>query len=371
MTKAAQFTTQTQGSGYTVDLEGDWTAVGLGNAGERLQASLAGAGPVVMDMQAMGRCDTAGALAIARATDGRLQLDSLVASDSAKRLLKLVTDAKWTEPAPPPRSQPLHDLLESIGRGTVLVATEAWGTLTFIGHLAAAIARVVRNPSRMRWTAGFSQARQAGLDAIPIVAVTTFFIGAVVAFLGANELEQFGAQVFVVELVGIAILREFNIVITAVLLAGRSASSFAAEIGAMKMNQEIDAMRVMGVDPFEALVLPRFLALLVTIPVLTFVASIAGLAGGMLVSWVVLDVSPQFFLQQILATVPVSNLWVGLSKGPIMALVIAGIGCRQGLEVGGDVDSLGRRVTSAVVQAIFSIIMIDAVFAMLYVELKV
>ena len=130
-------------------------------------------------------------------------------------------------------------------------------------------------------------------------------------------------------------------------------------------------MRVMGVDPFEALVLPRFLALLVTIPVLTFVASLAGLVGGMVVSWAVLDVSPGLFVQQLLASVPVSNLWVGLSKGPIMALVIAGIGCRQGLEVGGDVDSLGRRVTSAVVQAIFSIIMIDAVFAMLYVELHV
>ena len=371
MTKAAQFTTQMQGGRHAVVLTGDWTVITLGDAGERLQVRLAGTDPVAVDMKGVGRCDMAGALAITRAAGGRLQPAGIIASDSAKRLLKLVADAEWAASAPPPGSPPLQAFLERVGRGTVFVGAEAWGTLAFIGRLAAAIARVVRHPSRIRWTAGFSQAQQAGLDAIPIVAITTFFIGAVVAFLGANELQQFGAQVFVVELVGIAILREFNIVITAVLLAGRSASSFAAEIGAMKMNQEIDAMRVMGVDPFEALVLPRFLALLVTIPVLTFVASLAGLAGGMLVSWAVLDVSPGFFVQQILASVPVSNLWVGLSKGPIMALVIAGIGCRQGLEVGGDVDSLGRRVTSAVVQAIFSIIMIDAVFAMLYVELQV
>ena len=165
-------------------------------------------------------------------------------------------------------------------------------------------------------------------------------------------------------------MREFNIVITAVLLAGRSASSFAAELGSMKMNQEVDAMRVMGVDPFEALVLPRFLALLITIPLLTFVATIAGLAGGLLVSWLVLDLSPNFFIQRIVENVSITHFWVAMSKAPVMAVVVAGIGCRQGMEVGGDVESLGRRVTAAVVHAIFSIILIDALFALLYMELK-
>jgi len=156
-----------------------------------------------------------------------------------------------------------------------------------------------------------------------------------------------------------------------VLLAGRSASSFAAEIGAMKMNQEIDAMQVMGVDPFEALVLPRFLALLFAIPLLTFVAALAGLAGGMLVTWMALDLSPAFFLQRILDNVGPKHFWIGLSKAPVMAIVIAAIGCRQGMEVGGDVESLGRRVTAAVVHAIFSIIFLDAVFAVMYMELNV
>jgi phospholipid/cholesterol/gamma-HCH transport system permease protein len=156
-----------------------------------------------------------------------------------------------------------------------------------------------------------------------------------------------------------------------VLLAGRSASSFAAEIGAMKMNQEIDAMQVMGVDPFEALVAPRFWALFVIMPVLTFVAMLAGLAGGLVVTWATLHLSPIFFVQRIAANVGVHNFWIGMSKVPVLASVIAVIGCRQGLEVGGDVESLGRRVTAAVVHAIFAIILLDAVFAMVYSELNV
>ena len=184
-------------------------------------------------------------------------------------------------------------------------------------------------------------------------------------------LSNFGAQVFTVELIGIAVMREFGVLITAVLLAGRSASSFAAEIGAMKMNQEIDAMQVMGVDPFEALVMPRFMALLITIPLLTFVAVVAGLVGGMIVSWWTLDLSPLFFVKRIEDNVGIKQFWIGLSKAPVLAIVIAAIGCRQGMEVGGDVDSLGRRVTAAVVHAIFSIILLDAVFALIYTELNI
>jgi phospholipid/cholesterol/gamma-HCH transport system permease protein len=221
----------------------------------------------------------------------------------------------------------------------------------------------------VRWAACFSLVERAGLDAMPIVAMTSFFIGAVIALLGANMLSQFGAQVFAVELIGIAVLREFSVIITSVLLAGRSASSFAAEIGSMKMSQEIDAMRVLGIDPFDALIIPRFFALLFAIPILTFIATLSGLLGGMLVTWSVLDLGPSFFLQRIVENVGITHFWIGMSKAPVMAAVIASIGCRQGMEVGGDVESLGRRVTSAVVQAIFSLILIDAVFALIYMEL--
>jgi phospholipid/cholesterol/gamma-HCH transport system permease protein len=203
------------------------------------------------------------------------------------------------------------------------------------------------------------------------VAVTTFFVGAVVALLGVNLLQQFGAEVFVVELIGVAMIREFNIVITAVLLSGRSASAFAAELGSMKMTQEVDAMQVMGVDPFEALVLPRLIAMLITIPLLTFVATLAGLLGGLVVTWSMLGLGPVFFLQRIVENVGSTHFFVALVKAPFMAATIAGIGCRQGLLVGGDVESLGRRVTAAVVHAIFAIIMLDAIFAVIFMQLDI
>jgi phospholipid/cholesterol/gamma-HCH transport system permease protein len=246
-----------------------------------------------------------------------------------------------------------------------------YDSIVFNGHLLIAVARAVRAPRKIRWAAVVGLAERAGLDAMPIVAVTTFFIGAVIGMVGANMLAKFGAQVFAVELIGIGVLREFNILITALLLAGRSASSFAAEIGSMKMNQEIDAMVVLGVDPFDALVLPRFLALLMTIPLLTFIATLAGLAGGLVVSWAALGLAPAAFFQRLVDNVGATHFWVGMSKAPVMAVVIAGIGCRQGLEVGGDVESLGRRVTAAVVHAIFAAIMIDAVFALIYMELNI
>ena len=371
MPDAADFTVDARDAGRTALLTGDWTASGLGDAGARLRKAVSAEDGLVLDLTGVGRCDTAGALAILRAGGERGEADVAAAEPRIQRLLDLVRHAMRAKPPKTSRRRPTIAMLDRIGRGLIHVGEEAYATIAFTGHLVTVIGRTVVQPRRIRLAPLFSLAERAGLDAIPIVVVTTFFIGAVVGFLGANELSQFGAQVFAVELVGVSVLREFNIIITAVLLAGRSASSFAAEIGSMKMNQEIDAMKVMGVDPFEALVLPRFLALLLTIPLLTFVATLAGLAGGILVSWVVLDISPIFFVQRLLEDVGVSHFWVALSKAPVMAVAIAGIGCRQGMEVGGDVDSLGRRVTSAVVHAIFAIILIDAVFALVYMELKV
>jgi phospholipid/cholesterol/gamma-HCH transport system permease protein len=350
----------------TAELTGDWTSRTLGAAPDRLKSALAARSPAVLDMTRVGRCDTSGAYAVVRAAgEAKVPLE---ARPETRRLLDLVSKAREKEAPPPAKAPPWNRFLVRIGRGQANLLLDGYETMAFNGRILAALGRVIADPRRFRWAPFVSLAERAGLDALPIVAVTSFFIGAVVGLLGAHMLAQFGAQVFAVELVGIAVLREFAIIITAVLLAGRSASSFAAEIGSMKMNQEIDAMRVMGVDPFEALVLPRFVALLFTIPLLTFVAALAGLAGGMVVLWGVLGLSPDFFIQRIVDQVGVSHFWIGLSKSPVMAIVIAGIGCRQGMEVGGDVESLGRRVTAAVVHAIFSIIMIDAVFAVVYME---
>src|ERR1043165_7667673 len=302
--------------------------------------------------------DTAGAFAVIRAVGPDFDLGQVEARPESKRLLELVDNAVHVEPVVRPQPRGFHEMTIRIGRGVVDLGVEFLSTMGFLGRLlvvsVTALINLVLNPRKIRWAPIFTQMERAGLDAIPIVALTTFFIGAVVALLGVNTLRQFGAEVFTVELIGVAVLREFNIVITAVLLAGRSASAFAAELGSMKMQQEIDAMRVMGVDPFEALVLPRFVALLITIPLLTFVATLAGLLGGLVVTWSVLGLGPTFFLQRIVDNVGATHFLVGLSKAPVMAGVVAGIGCRQGLEVGNDVQSLGQRVTAAVVHAIFS-----------------
>ncbi|MDO8295840.1 MAG: MlaE family lipid ABC transporter permease subunit [Caulobacter sp.] len=371
MSKPASFKLHQGEHGATVVLTGDWTAETMDDADDRLAGILDGAKALTADLRSMGRCDTAGAYAILRAAEGQATAGEVIARPETRRLLDLVAAAIEAEPSPSTQQRGVYDLLVRVGKGVFHIFQEVVETFAFIGRLTMSLLRGVARPSRVRWAPIFAQCERAGLDALPIVATGTAFIGAVVALIGINTLRDFGATVFVVETIGIAVLREFGIVITAVLIAGRSASAFAAEIGAMKMRQEIDAMQVMGVDPFDALVLPRFVALLLMMPLLTFVADLSGLAGGMIVTWNILDLSPTFFLQRIVDNVGATHFWVGISKAPIMAAVIAGIGSRQGMEVGGDVISLGQRVTSAVVQAIFTIIVIDAVFAVLYMKLDV
>ncbi|ODT89570.1 ABC transporter permease [Phenylobacterium sp. SCN 70-31] len=375
METPADFQLQEAADRLTAELTGDWTTAQLGESGRRLADAVSGRPDVTLDLKGVGRMDTAGAFAIIRALGDTFSLEAATGRRETLRLLELVESATHVQPVIRREPRGFHGMVIRIGKGTTDLLAEFLDTMAFFGHLTVALGRMVRrvftDPRRIRWAPIFTQMERAGLDAIPIVALTTFFIGAVVALLGVNMLRQFGAEVFVVELIGVAVLREFNIVITAVLLAGRSASAFAAELGSMKMQQEVDAMQVMGVDPFDALVLPRFMALLITIPLLTFVATLAGLAGGLMVSWTTLDLGPTFFLQRIVDNVGPTHFYIALSKAPVMAGVVAGIGCRQGLLVGGDVQSLGRRVTGAVVHAIFAIIMLDAAFALLYMQLDV
>jgi len=375
MDRPADFELQAATDRPTAVLSGDWTTSQMGGAGDALSKAVPGREDLVFDLTRVRRMDTAGAFAVVRAAGGHFDLARVVARPESKRLLELVDNASKIQPVVRKQPTGFHELTIRIGRGVINLGLEFLDTMAFFGHLLVAIVRTAIQlftaPHKIRWAPIFAQMERAGLDAIPIVAITTFFIGAVVALLGVNMLRQFGAEVFVVELIGVAVIREFNIVITAVLLSGRSASAFAAELGSMKMNQEVDAMQVMGVDPFEALVLPRFIALLITIPLLTFVATLAGLLGGLMVTWSTLGLGPTFFLQRIVDNVGVTHFYVAMAKAPFMAAVVAGIGCRQGLLVGGDVESLGRRVTAAVVHAIFAIIMLDAAFALVFMELDI
>jgi phospholipid/cholesterol/gamma-HCH transport system permease protein len=368
MDRPASFKIDKSGAVARVALSGDWTALGLGRAGGRLASALRGVDHPEIDAADLGKFDSVAAYALVAAAPG---LTPPRDRADVVKLLDFVAEARpKAEVAPQARLIPTFAMLVRAGMGVEKIGEDLFHTLAFLGRLLTALGQVIADPRRIRLAPTVSLMERAGLDALPIVAITNLFIGATVAFLGASLLTQFGASVFTVELIGVAVLREFAVLITAVLLAGRSASSFAAELGAMKMNQEVDAMQVMGVNPFEALVLPRFIALLTMTPLLTFVAMVSGLMGGLLVTWAVLDLSPSFFLQRLLDNVGVVNFYLGMVKAPVMAVVIAAIGCRQGLEVGGDVEQLGRRVTTAVVQAIFSIIVLDAVFALIFMELN-
>ncbi len=346
-------------------LSGDWTAQNLGRAGDRLRREAPK--DATLDVAKLGSFDTAGAFVLLNAG---VKADGGEARPDIARLAALVGRPIEEEERGEGKPRSVYAMLVRSGQNVENVVSDAYHTMAFIGRLISTIARLAVSPGRLRLAPTVALMERAGLDALPIVAITNFFIGATVGFLGANLLSQFGASVFTVELIGVASLREFGTLITAVLLAGRSASSFAAELGAMKMNQEVDAMQVLGVDPFEALVLPRFIALLSMTPLLTFVAMVSSIVGGMLVCWGVLDLTPSFFLQRLLTNVGPVHFWLGLVKAPFLAVVIAAIGCRQGLEVGGDVEQLGRRVTIAVVQSIFSIIVMDAVFALIFMELN-
>mgnify|MGYP000073562282 CR=1 FL=1 len=368
---AAGFQIDDGGSTLILRLTGDWTATELGRISRRLDDALHQRCVDAVDLSELGRFDTAGALAIVQAANCVLPQSAWAQRPEAGRTYAMVEKLERESAGPPPQSPGWVRGFAKVGRGIHDILEEATLSMAFLGRLVVAVGTALRHPGRIRWAAWFSQGERSGLDAIPIIATTNFFIGAVIAFLGANLLTQFGAAVFTVQLVAVSVLREFAVVITSVLLAGRSSSSFAAEIGSMRMNQEVDAMQVMGVNPFQALVIPRLAAMMVMLPLLTFVGMVAGLFGGLLVTWNELNYGPSFFVQRITEDPMMgTHLMVGLVKAPVFAVVIAAIGCRQGMAVAGDVESLGRRVTAAVVQAIFAIIFLDAVFALVFLEMN-
>ena len=287
-------------------------------------------------------------------------------------LVDAVARAQATAVAkPPPKDGGIVALLARTGAAIENIWGDAVALVGFIGLILATIARVLPNPRRWRATSVFFHIEQTGLDAVPIVALLSFLVGAVVAFLGATVLRDFGASVFTVELVGYSFLREFGVLLTAILIAGRSGSAFTAQIGSMKAREEIDAIRTLGLDPVEVLVLPRALALLVSMPLLTFIAMIAGIFGGAMVCVWSLDISPGMFLTRFHETAHARHFWVGMSKAPLFAFLIAAIGCLEGFKVEGSAESVGEHTTSSVVQSIFVVILIDALAAIFFMELDV
>lgn len=371
---SAQLDASTQPS--CLRIAGDWTLahyVELEHVVTPLAASLGK--DVNIDLGGMGALDTAGASLLVRLL-GATRISALAREapnlpQAQRALLQTVGMAldAYRELPKPSRPSSATALLERIGRTVENVWKQQLQLLGFIGLTLETLARNLLRPRRWRITSLVSHVEQTGLDAVPIVALLTFMVGAVVAFLGSTVLSDFGATVYTVDLVAFSFLREFGVLLTAILMAGRTASAFTAQIGSMKANEEIDAIRTLGLDPIELLVLPRVLALLVSLPMLTFIAMIAGIVGGGMVCALVLDISPAMFLNLLKSDIEVRHFLVGLVKAPVFAFLIAVIGCLEGFKVGGSAQSVGEHTTSSVVQSIFVVILIDALAALFFMEI--
>lgn len=259
--------------------------------------------------------------------------------------------------------------LDDLGRKTIKFKNETIRWLSFLGAVIEGILLTFFQPHKWRVTSVVAHIDASGFQAVPIIVLLNFLVGAVIAFLGATVLEQFGANIFTVHLVGFAFMREFGVLLTAILIAGRTASAFTAHIGSMRLNEEIDALKVSGVDPLQILVLPRVFALLISLPLLTFIAIVSGILGGMAVSIFMLDISPTLFIEILTDKVGLRHFLVGMSKAPIFALVVATTGCLEGFRVQGSAESLGQHTTSSVVKSIFLVILIDALMAMFFMEM--
>ena len=352
-------------------LHGDWTLANYAALRRNLQAP---SQPFsLLDARQLSDLDTAGAGLLVKTLgpDQVLQLapGAEGLSEERKALLLAVANAMASqEPGKPASTYRLGDGVARLGAMVLRGWQHALKFLGFLGLTLVTLLKLVPMPWRWRTTALVAQMHQAGLNAVPIVALLNFLVGAVVAFLGATVLTSFGATIYTVDLVAYAFMRELGVLLAAILLAGRTASAYTAQIGSMKVNEEIDALSAQGLDPIELLVIPRLLALIITLPLLTFIAILSGIFGGAVVAVLSLDISIIQFLA-IIQEVPIKHLWLGLSKAPLFAVLIALIGCLEGFKVGGSAQSVGERTTSAVVQSIFFVILVDAIAARFFMEM--
>lgn len=328
-----------------------------------------------VDLSQLQSLDTAGAALLVKLLgEQRLEdLDHIAPMLPIERrvLLKTVGRALQGFIVPPVEKPPglMIELLANIGRAVDDFWQNMLALFGFIGLTLIALCGSVLRPSRWRLTSLVANIQQIGLNAVPIVILLTFLVGAVIAFLGSTVLATFGAGIFTVHLVVFSFLREFAVLLTAILIAGRTASAFTAQIGLMKANEEIDAIQTLGLDPVELLVLPRVLALLVVLPILTFIGMVSGIFGGAMVCALTLDISPNLFLTIMQSNAGVQHFLVGMSKAPLFAFLIAIIGCLEGFKVTGSAASVGEHTTASVVHSIFVVILLNAVAALFFMEM--
>jgi len=354
---------ETVESGGTLRFTGDLSLAKLGDLPDRL-ATLSDK-VTRIDLSKVDRIDTVGAWVVHRfARDQGATIEGL--GPDSQHLLDQVAAAEKPVVQPARAPDALTRVLGEVGDAVILAGHTLYGLLGFLGGTLIAFWSVILHPRRFRTNATIHGFEVVGVTALGIIGLMSFLIGIVIAQQGAVQLRQFGAEIYTINLVGRITLRELGVLMTAIMVAGRSGSAFAAQIGTMKLTEEIDAMRTIGVSPMEALVVPRTIAVVLMMPLLGFYASLLAIIGGGLLCWIQLGIPPVTFIQRIREVVPLTDLWVGLIKAPVFGAIIAIAGCFQGMLVESDAEQVGKRTTTAVVQAIFLVIVLDAFFAVFF-----
>ncbi len=369
----AVFDHRQEGGRILVRPAGDWVIEQARRLDEALRAfreelQAGQSRQMIIDLGSIESMDTAGAYLLARLerrfVDDGGDVAWRVADKSRAALLDRVRNAVADDHDPP---RPRHEsILEDVGATVISISADAKRLLNMLGAVVEEAGYTIRHPSTFRTTAVIRQMEVAGLRAVPIVAVMSVLIGGIIAQQGAFQLRFFGAAIFTVDLVGILSLREMCTLLTAIMVAGRSGSAITAELGSMKMREEIDALRVMGLKPVNILILPRVIALVLVLPLLTFLSGLCTLLGAMLTVWRYIDIPPTVFITRLREAIDFTSLFSGLFKAPFMGLIIALIACAEGMAVKGSAESLGRRTTASVVKSIFMVIVVDGIFAIFY-----
>ena len=353
-------------------LSGSWTARGIGTLQHRLATvRLPSKTAAIADASGIEALDTAGAWVLQKLLL-RLRGEGIAVTLRGLRpeftqLLQGVGEQlTGRKDALAVAAKPPASMLEGLGRSTVAAFEQMIALLGFVGESAVALAQSVVHPERLRWRPVLYNIRKAGFNALPIVGLLSFLLGVVVAYQGADQLRQYGANIFVADLIGLSMLREFAPLITAIIIAGRSGSAYAAQIGTMSVTEEIDAMRTLGIAPLDVLVLPKILALLIALPLLTVFADVLGVFGGMIMARAQLGVGFGEFLDRFVKAVSITSYLIGICKAPVFAAIIAVVGCFQGFRAHGGADSVGRQTTRSVVHSIFLVIVADALFSVAF-----
>ncbi|MGH6843568.1 MAG: ABC transporter permease [Methylocella sp.] len=367
-----EFSSERLGDAVRLSLGGQWTvkaSAAIEAQADALLAESDGARRVVFDLGRVARLDTAGAWLIDRA---RQKLDAKGVDAKLESVRPeyeiLLREARYRAlPLPrAPSGSHIVRLLADVGESVVSAGADLYVGVGFLGEVMAAIGKSLLSPSRFRGTSLVVQIENIALRGAPIIALINFLAGAILAQQGIFQLRRFGATIFVVNLIGILFLRDLGVLLTAIMTAGRSGSAITAELGSMKLHEEIDALTVLGLRPVDILIVPRVLALVISLPLLTFVADMAGIFGGLLASWAYDGITPARFMTTLQSAIGLHTFLSGLIKAPFMALVIGLISCVEGLAVAGSAESLGRQVTSSVVKSIFTVVVVDGLFAMFF-----